>query len=112
MQLGLVQVVMGIAMRASSFHQPRVMQYLLHHQMKLPQIVTSNMNLCHRFPTSPIQPVPSQFTKGIFVYSTLYDQLVVGPTEKDQTSRTYNNNRLQRGKRFDISASPVLGPNW
>lgn len=36
----------------------------------------------------PIQPVPSQFTKGIFVFSTLYNQLVVGPTALDQESRT------------------------
>lgn len=36
----------------------------------------------------PIQPVPSQFTKGIFVFSTIYNQLVVGPTAVDQDSRT------------------------
>ncbi len=29
------------------------------------------------FLTHPIQPVPTQFTKGIFVFSTLYDQIVV-----------------------------------
>eukprot|EP00521_Asterionellopsis_glacialis_P007210 CAMPEP_0195289564 /NCGR_PEP_ID=MMETSP0707-20130614/5791_1 /TAXON_ID=33640 /ORGANISM="Asterionellopsis glacialis, Strain CCMP134" /LENGTH=481 /DNA_ID=CAMNT_0040349585 /DNA_START=150 /DNA_END=1592 /DNA_ORIENTATION=+ len=38
--------------------------------------------------THPIQPVPSQRTKGIFVFSTLYDQIVVGPTALDQESRT------------------------
>jgi glycerol-3-phosphate dehydrogenase len=38
--------------------------------------------------THPIQPVPSQFTKGIFVFSTIYNQLVVGPTAVDQSSRT------------------------
>jgi glycerol-3-phosphate dehydrogenase len=38
--------------------------------------------------THPIQPMPSQFTKGIFVFSTLYNQLVVGPTAEDQSSRT------------------------
>ena len=37
--------------------------------------------------THPIQPVPSQFTKGIFIFSTLYNQLVVGPTALDQDSR-------------------------
>ena len=36
----------------------------------------------------PIQPVPTQFTKGVFVFSTLYDQVVVGPTALDQESRT------------------------
>ena len=38
--------------------------------------------------TRPIQPVPSQFTKGIFIFSTIYNQLVVGPTALDQSSRT------------------------
>ena len=36
----------------------------------------------------PIQPVPTPRTKGIFVYSTLYDHIVVGPTALDQSSRT------------------------
>ena len=36
----------------------------------------------------PIQPVPTQRTKGIFVFSTMYDQIVVGPTALDQTSKT------------------------
>lgn len=36
----------------------------------------------------PIQPVPTQFTKGIFCFSSLYDQIVVGPTALDQESRT------------------------
>ena len=35
-----------------------------------------------------IQPVPTQRTKGIFVFSSLYNQIVVGPTALDQTSRT------------------------
>lgn len=39
------------------------------------------------FVTRPIQPIPTPRTKGIFVYSTLYDQIVVGPTAQDQISR-------------------------
>lgn len=35
----------------------------------------------------PIQPVPNQFSKGIFVFSTLYNQIAVGPTALDQESR-------------------------
>lgn len=38
--------------------------------------------------THPLQPIPSQRTKGIFVFSTLYNQLVVGPTALDQPCRT------------------------
>lgn len=59
------------------------------------------------FLTHPIQPVPTHFTKGIFVFSTLYGQIVVscksrvkfyifcanavfqvGPTATEQVSRT------------------------
>ena len=36
----------------------------------------------------PLQPIPNQKTKGVFVFSTLHNQLVVGPTALDQTSRT------------------------
>jgi glycerol-3-phosphate dehydrogenase len=36
----------------------------------------------------PIQPVPTQFTKGIFCFSSVYNQIVVGPTALDQSSRT------------------------
>lgn len=41
----------------------------------------------HTHITHPIQPVPSQRTKGIFVYSSLYDHIVVGPTAEEQESR-------------------------
>lgn len=37
---------------------------------------------------TPIQPIPTQRTKGIFVFSTLYDQICVGPTALDQESKT------------------------
>ena len=36
----------------------------------------------------PIQPIPSQRTKGIFVFGSLYNQIIVGPTALDQTSKT------------------------
>ena len=36
----------------------------------------------------PIQPIPTQRTKGIFVFGTLYNQIAVGPTALDQESRT------------------------
>lgn len=38
--------------------------------------------------THPIQPVPTQRTKGVFVFSSLYDQIIVGPTALDQESIT------------------------
>ncbi len=36
----------------------------------------------------PIQPIPTQRTKGIFIYSSFYNHIVVGPTALDQTSKT------------------------
>jgi glycerol-3-phosphate dehydrogenase len=45
----------------------------------------------------PIQPVPTQETKGIFCFSTLYDQIIVGPTAEDQESR------------HDCSPNPQVG---
>jgi len=47
--------------------------------------------------THPIQPVPTPRTKGIFVFSSLYDQIIVGPTALDQESLT------------DRSVDPVVG---
>ena len=38
--------------------------------------------------THPIQPIPTQRTKGIFVFSSIYDHIVVGPTALDQDSKT------------------------
>jgi len=35
-----------------------------------------------------IEPVPSQFTKGVIVWTTLYGQIVIGPTAENQDSRT------------------------
>ena len=46
--------------------------------------IFSSTNL---IPCCPIQPVPSNRTKGIFVYSSLYNQLIVGPTALDQNNR-------------------------
>lgn len=36
----------------------------------------------------PLQPIPSQRTKGIFVFSSIHNHLVVGPTAMDQPSKT------------------------
>jgi glycerol-3-phosphate dehydrogenase len=35
----------------------------------------------------PLQPIPTQRTKGIFVFGSLYNQIVVGPTALDQDSK-------------------------
>ena len=35
----------------------------------------------------PIQLVPTQHSKGVFVFGTLYNQVLVGPTALDQASR-------------------------
>ena len=76
------------------------------------QINDGSNNIPRTIPTRPIQPVPSQFTKGIFVYSTLYDQIVVGPTAQDQISRTDNTLDSNVRKELISHASRVLGPQF
>jgi len=36
----------------------------------------------------PIQPIPTEHTKGIFVFSSIYNQLIFGPTASEQSSKT------------------------
>ncbi|KAL7483549.1 hypothetical protein ACHAW6_009188 [Cyclotella cf. meneghiniana] len=60
-------------------------------------------------PMRPIQPVSTDKTKGIFVYSTLYDQIVVGPTAKDQSSRTDDEVESDVSRTLANHASRVLG---
>ena len=60
-------------------------------------------------PVRPIQPVPSQFTKGIFVYSTLYDQIVVGPTAQCQSSRIDDMPDPNVTKALTAHVSRILG---
>jgi glycerol-3-phosphate dehydrogenase len=62
-------------------------------------------------PLRPIQPIPSQFSKGIFVYSTLYDQLVIGPTAKDQSSRTDDVPEACVRKELTAHASRIMHSN-
>ncbi len=38
--------------------------------------------------THPVQPIPTQRTKGIFVFSSYYNQIICGPTALDQESKT------------------------
>ncbi|KAL7533939.1 hypothetical protein ACHAXR_005538 [Thalassiosira sp. AJA248-18] len=96
--------------------RPRRGQYLI---FTAPKEVNSMMNgndssewpnVPRSIPTRPIQPVPSQFTKGIFVYTTLYNQIVVGPTAQDQSSRTDTTLDTNVAKELASHASRVLGP--
>eukprot|EP00536_Pseudo-nitzschia_multiseries_P004183 jgi/Psemu1/187503/e_gw1.68.103.1 len=56
----------------------------------------------------PLQPIPSQRTKGIFVFSSLYDQLVVGPTALDQSSRTDRSVDLAVARELDDHIRRVI----
>jgi len=67
------------------------------------------MDAKSNIPIRPIQPVPSQFTKGIFVYSTLYDQIVVGPTAQDQSSRIDDTIDPDVANELIAHASRILG---
>ena len=69
-------------------------------------------NVPRTIPIRPIQPNPTQFTKGIFVYSTLYDQIVVGLTATDQTSRIDNKIDQKVATELVSHAKRVLGPQF
>ena len=58
----------------------------------------------------PIQPIPTQRTKGIFVFGSLYDQIIVGPTALDQTSKTDRSIDPQVATDLDQFAQRIL-PN-
>jgi glycerol-3-phosphate dehydrogenase len=66
------------------------------------QYIVYSAPLVDDVPTRPIQPVPTDRTKGIFVYSTLYNQIVVGPTAKDQSSRT--DDRIEKSVAKELAA--------
>ena len=89
------------------------MQYLLH-QTKETIITHSTTwpNVPRTIPIRPIQPNPTQFTKGIFVYSTLYNQIVVGPTATDQTSRIDKKIDQKVATELVSHAKRVLGPQF
>ena len=63
--------------------QYRVFQYNCHRHND-----NNNNNASLSVLLHPIQPIPTNRTKGIFVFSTLYNHIVVGPTATDQSSRT------------------------
>ena len=58
--------------------------------------------------THPIQPIPTQRTKGIFVFSSLYDQIVVGPTALDQNSRTDRSIHPEVAEELDAYAKQII----
>jgi len=58
--------------------------------------------------THPIQPIPTQRTKGIFVFSTIYNQIVVGPTALDQESRTDRSIDPIIAKELDIHVKRLI----
>ncbi len=58
--------------------------------------------------THPIQPIPTQRTKGIFVFSSLYNQIVVGPTALDQESRTDRSIDPKVAEELDAHAKRII----
>ncbi|EED94040.1 predicted protein [Thalassiosira pseudonana CCMP1335] len=73
------------------------------------QSATAQWKVPRTVPIRPIQPVPTDRTKGIFVYSSLYDQIVAGPTALDQSSRTDDTLDENVAKTLAHHASRVLG---
>jgi len=58
--------------------------------------------------THPIQPIPTQRTKGIFVFSTIYNQIVVGPTACDQESKTNRSIDTLVAKELDTHVKRII----
>ena len=59
-----------------------------------------------------IEPVPSQFTKGVIVWTTLYGQVVVGPTAEEQDSRTDRQNTPEVIEALKEHGRVVLGDEF
>ena len=62
--------------------RPRLGQYIIFDASKASGLSADGLLL-----TRPIQPLPTDTTKGIFIYSTLYGHIVVGPTSDETTIR-------------------------
>jgi len=93
--------------------RPRRGQYIVYSTPKLYKCdeTTTNsrwVDIPKTVPIRPIQPIPTERTKGIFVYSTLYNQIVVGPTAKDQSSRTNNTLDPEVAKELAAYASRIF----
>ena len=58
--------------------------------------------------THPIQPIPTQRTKGIFVFSSYYNQIVVGPTALDQESKTDRSIDPIVAKELDLHVKRII----
>ena len=56
----------------------------------------------------PIQPIPTQFTKGTFVFASLYNQIIVGPTASDQESKTDRTIDPAIASKLDQHAKSIL----
>ena len=58
--------------------------------------------------THPIQPIPTQRTKGIFVFSSFYNHIVVGPTASDQESKTDRSINAIVAQELDLHVKRIL----
>jgi len=58
--------------------------------------------------TRPIQPIPTQRTKGIFVFGTIYNQICVGPTALDQESKSDRSVDAVVSKELSMLAKKVV----
>lgn len=68
---------------SSPFHaKPRLGQYLVLDPSTIPGYTKGQLII-----TRPIQPLPNDTTKGIFIYSTLYGHIIVGPTSDESIIR-------------------------
>jgi glycerol-3-phosphate dehydrogenase len=86
------------------------------HRKKAPFVITPRKGEFVVFKTDVplsrvIEPVPTQFTKGVIVWTTVYGNVVVGPTADPQTSKTDRSNNqdtIARLLKFGESVLPGL----
>lgn len=75
----------GVAAAVDFTVTPRKGQFVV---FSLPRSCTSDVNSdSNAAPAHIIEPVPTQFTKGVIVFTTVYGNVIVGPTAVDQTDK-------------------------
>ena len=58
-----------------------------------------------------IEPVATQFTKGVIVWTTVYGNVIVGPTatdERDKTDRSTDKETIEKLRRYGEKVVPSL----
>jgi glycerol-3-phosphate dehydrogenase len=75
------------------------------------QFAVFRMRAADELPRMIIQPVPTQYTKGVIVWSTVYGNVIVGPTAEEvesKTNRATDPSTIARLRQFGERVIPGL----